>query len=114
MKIETFHSVFLTDKKLEYCNLCLDYRSATDWTMRLYGRVGEGATQKIDLETWEGSPGMGQNDFRQYNTIIIGDSLFDENQLKFHNVSKKKDMFDIIDIDEVDGCYYGLFKDESM
>lgn len=44
---------------------------------------------------------------------MFGDNLFDEGQFRFHNISKNKEMFDILDVNEVDGCYYGLFKDES-
>lgn len=44
---------------------------------------------------------------------MFGDTLFNSEQLKFQNISKNKEMFDILDIDEVDGCYYGLFKDEK-
>ena len=39
--------------------------------------------------------------------------MFSENQLKFQNISKNKQMFDILDVQEVDGYYYGLFKNEN-
>ena len=42
---------------------------------------------------------------------MFGDSLFNNNQLKFQNISKNKEMFDILDIYEVDGSYYGMFRD---
>ena len=48
-----------------------------------------------------------------YNGVMFGDSLFDDSQLKFQNVSRHKEMFDIIDVNDVDGCYYGLFKNEA-
>ena len=33
--------------------------------------------------------------------------------MRFHNMSMNKSMYDILDVNEVDGCYYGLFKNES-
>ena len=39
--------------------------------------------------------------------------LFYARLMKFQNISKNKDMFDLIDISEVDGCFYGLFLDHS-
>lgn len=47
--------------------------------MTLYGTL-DGS---IDIEEWGGSPGKDNRDFRQYNTIFFGDSLFDESQLRF-------------------------------
>ena len=44
---------------------------------------------------------------------MFGDTLFDNNQLKFQNISKNKEMFDILDIYEVDGNYYGMFQDDT-
>ena len=67
-----------------------------------------------DVETWDGNPGSSPKDFLQYNTIFFGDSLFDEQQLRFQNISKNKDMYDILDVNEVDSCYYGLFRDDSQ
>lgn len=110
MKIETFHSVDLTDKELKYDSVYLDYSGSGDsWTISLYGRLGESLH---DVEVWRGNPGQREDDFRQYNVLLFGDTLFSADQLKFQNISKNKEMFDILDINEVDGCYYGLFKDE--
>lgn len=39
--------------------------------------------------------------------------MFSDDQLKFQNISKNKEMFDILDVNEIDGCYYGLFLDEQ-
>lgn len=115
MVIETFHSALITETEPNVLDwMCLDYmdsktqnRLLADWTVNLFGRYGE----YIDNEIWSGNPGEKTYHFKNYNTIIFGDSLFNENQLRFQNISKKKEMFDILDIDEIDGCYYGLFKD---
>ena len=77
------------------------------WEIRVYGRL-DGSDH---VEIWSGSPSAAK--FNQFNTIIFGDSLFDEQQLKFHNMSKNKEMYDILDVNEVDGCYYGLFRNEG-
>ena len=68
----------------------------------------------MDIETWPGNPGQDSRDFQQYNTIFFGDTLFSEEQLRFQNIAKNKDMFDILDISEIDKSYYGLFKDDSQ
>lgn len=128
MKIETFHSISITDKSMGYNYIYLDYvDKAVDgipvrdadgkllktWNIVLYGKVEKDDGWHVDMETWGNDPGTGAKDFQQYNTIFFGDTLFNEAQLKFQNIAKNKDMFDILDINEVDNCYYGLFKDES-
>ena len=110
MKIETFHSVDLTNKELKYDSIYLDYDNGGDsWVIRLYGQFGDALH---DVELWNGNPGQSESDYQQYNCLLFGDTLFSSDQLKFQNISKNKEMFDILDINEVDGCYYGLFKDE--
>lgn len=120
MKLETFHTIDVTSKTMEWMHLFIDYADAnpsdlTDsektWTIRLIGTVNDGERQWIDVETLGGNPGSQPELFQQYNIIYFGDTLFNESQLKFQNISKNKEMFDILDIDEVDNCYYGLFKD---
>ena len=130
MKIETMHSISITNRSLVFHGIYLDYTDKVDahgnpvrvkdklqksWTITLYGksRSDNGKNWRVDVETWGSDPGSSPTDFLQYNTIFFGDSLFDEAQLRFQNISKNKDMFDILDINEVDNCYYGLFKDES-
>lgn len=112
MKLETFHSVYVTaEQDMQVETVVVDYHlgenGGRNWNIVMCGGIGEG----MDLETWTGSPGNNKSLFRKYNTILFGNSLFDVNQMKFHSVSKNKEMFDIIDLDEVGGCYYGLFKD---
>ena len=68
---------------------------------------------EYNREIWYFRPGLDRRGYQQYNSIMFGDSLFDEGQLRFHNISKNKDMYDILDINEVDGRYYGLFKNEN-
>jgi hypothetical protein len=81
----------------------------------LYGKrtSSEDDSVTYNKETWYSRPGYDSTGYRQYNSIVFGDSLFDEGQLRFHNISKNKDMYDILDINEVDGRYYGLFKNED-
>ena len=112
MKLETFHSVYVTaEQDIRVETVVVDYHlgenGGRNWNIVMCGGIGE----DMDLETWTGSPGNNKSLFRKYNTILFGNSLFDVNQMKFHSVSKNKEMFDIIDLDEVGGCYYGLFKD---
>lgn len=112
MKIATFHSEVITSVSNEVNKIYLDYsddisNGEVKWEMSIWGSFGGSA---YDKETWNGNPGKGFSDFEQYNNVIFGDTLFDESQMIFQNVSKNKDMLDIVDIDEVDGCYYGLFK----
>ena len=107
MKLETAHSTSLSSNQ-GHDYIYVDYALPTSWKMKMYGHVGE----RSDVETWLDDPGNNFEKFKMYNTIMFGDSLFTPSQLKFQNISKNKDMFDILDIGEVDGCYYGLFKDE--
>lgn len=79
-----------------------------NWNIRIYGQYGE----NIDVETWLDNPGCGQS-FQQDNLVFFGDSMFTENQMKFQGISRNKNMFDILDIQEVDGYYYGLFRDNE-
>jgi len=106
MKLETFHSVYITQKEKMHDFVHVDYTSHDSWKLRLYGGIG-GVT---DREVWNACPGISEHDFRRYNIVFFGDSLFDEQQLRFQNISKNKDMYDLLDMGEVDGCYYGLFK----
>ena len=105
MKIETFWTTRLElgeDDALG--QIFLDFQDPDNWNIRLYGRYNG----KDCVETWKGNPSSG---FNTFNNIIFGDSMFSEGQLRFHNMAKNKDMLDILDIYEVDGSYYGLFKD---
>ena len=124
MKFVTFNSMCLTDDELSYDRMFLDYfkdseeaSDSYDWRIVLYGNrrhVESGSdTTTHNRETWCFKPGMDKDDFQQYNAIMFGDSLFDEGQLRFHNISKNKDMYDILDVHEIDGRYYGLFKNEN-
>ena len=74
---------------------------------------GKNTSNECNREIWYFRPGLDRRGYQQYNSIMFGDSLFDEGQLRFHNISKNKDMYDILDINEVDGRYYGLFKNET-
>ncbi len=117
MKVETFHSVYISNeaKTFKYDYIYIDYedppegQSRKTWKVKLYGMNGG----KVCVEEWSGSPGNHHLDFQMYNSVMFGDSLFDDSQLKFQNVSRHKEMFDIIDVNDVDGCYYGLFKNEA-
>lgn len=119
VKLVTFNSMCLTNDSLCFDRLFLDYFKLLDsdddeynnWNIVLYGR--NDSTAKFNKEMWCNRPGLGKDDYQQYNTIIFGDSLFDEGQLRFHNISKNKDMYDILDVNEIDGRYYGLFKNED-
>lgn len=114
MAIETFLSVYLTESNCQLTNIYLDYKGVSpnrqSWEITIYGTIGGIAYR----ETWSENPGKVDEKFSQYNTILFGDSLFDEEQLKFQNISKNKEMYDILDVNEVDGCYYGLFKDKRV
>lgn len=116
-KLATFNSMCITDDELCFDRLFLDYFQADDgksynnWNIVLYGR--NDTTHKKNKEAWLGRPGLDKNDYQLYNAIMFGDSLFDEGQLRFHNISKNKDMYDILDVNEIDGRYYGLFKNEN-
>ena len=104
-----------------YDSLFLDYFRTPDesedehhdWRIALYGKNTSKDPVECNRETWYFRPGLDRRGYRQYNTIMFGDSLFDEGQLRFHNISKNKDMYDILDVNEVDGRYYGLFKNET-
>lgn len=88
--------------------------ASVDWNMTIWGRWDrDGMPTRYDCEEWLDSPGRKRSNHRQYNTIIFGDTLFSDHQMKFHNISQNKEMFDILDVDEVDGYYYGLFKTET-
>ena len=107
-RIETFNSITVTENPIINKKVFLDYSSAEEWKVSIYGEgVGE-----FNVERWKDSP-SGNMSFRKYNTVLFGDSLFDEAQLRFHNISKTKDMYDILDVNEVDKNYYGLFKDDT-
>lgn len=114
--LDTHHSTALTDRESSLKWLYLDYSDAEgrkkkssrpQWELMVWGEY-DGIP---DVETFGGSPGLSSSKFVQSNLLCIGDSLFDADQLKFQQVSKNKDMYQIIDVDEVDGRYYGLFKD---
>ena len=119
LKLVTFNSVCLTDHNLHFDRMLLDYFRKPDeeddvynnWRISLYGKNEN--TGKYNKEIWHNRPGLGKDDYRMYNAIMFGDSLFDEGQLRFHNISKNKDMYDILDVNEIDGRYYGLFKNED-
>ena len=119
MRLATKHSTYSTDQVKRYDFVYIDYGAESsagpeNWTLKLYGGIINGDETTCDSEFWKGSPGSMSSNFRQYNSIVFGDTLFNEEQLRFQNISKNKDMMDILDVDEVDGCYYGLFKDESQ
>lgn len=83
MKIETKHSVYITDKNMEYNYVYVDYgvpeyqeeRLPDNWRLNLYGTITGAST---DRETWNASPGLSPTHFKQYNTILFGDSMFNE------------------------------------
>ena len=88
----------------------IDYTGdSKTWKVKLYGSVGNAHINEV----WDGSPGLNDYLFKKYNVIIFGDTLFNEDQLKFQNISKNKDMFEMLDVNEVDRCYYGLFRNDS-
>lgn len=108
MVLQTFHSIMMnisSDSMLD--SIYIDYYDSEDGYRCEFGIYGHDDEGIHDREKWLSFNG----DFRQYNTIIFGDTLFDSNQLNFQNISKNKEMFDILDVNEVDGCYYGLFRD---
>lgn len=117
LKLATFNSMCITDDELCFDRMFLDYfqsndgRNENQWNIVLYGRNDTKNT--FNEERWYYRPGSDKNDYRMYNSIVFGDSLFDLGQLRFHNISKNKDMYDILDVNEVDGRYYGLFKNEN-
>ena len=111
MKLVTFNSMQIGGG-MENFYLLLDYYD-DEWKITIYG--GKNVEPKAyNAEYWDGNPGQNKNGYRQYNTIVFGDSLFSEGQLRFHNISKNKDMYDIIDVSEVDGRYYGLFENKEL
>lgn len=111
----------ITDDKLVFDRLFLDYFKMPgheddefhDWRIVLYGKNTSKEPVECNREIWYFRPGLDRRGYQQYNSIMFGDSLFDEGQLRFHNISKSKDMYDILDINEVDGRYYGLFKNDN-
>ena len=109
-RIRTFNSIAISPTPLDNDKVFLDYSESNDWTISIYGKREE--PNMFNVEKWLGSP-AGNMSFSQYNTILFGDSLFDAAQLRFHNISKTKDMYDILDVNEVDKNYYGLFKDDT-
>lgn len=122
MKLVTFNSTCLTPDELSYDRLFLDYFDGADgsssyhnWNIDIYGKrkESEATTYTYNKETWFNRPGLNRTDYLKYNAIMFGDSLFDEGQLRFHNISKNKDMYDILDVNEIDGRYYGLFKNDN-
>ena len=100
MKIETFSTVQLQDGSPQLEFVYLDYEGPDNWTIRLYANES--------VETWPGSPSFSM--FHAYNNVLFGNSLFNSGQMQFHNISKNKQMVDMLDVNEVDGLYYGLFK----
>ena len=119
-KIETMHSVAITTKGMLNNYLYLDYfdvgsedNKELKWELKLYGKVRLADGWKVDVETWPLVGGTGTS-FKQYNTIMFGNTLFNSSQLAFQNISRNKEMFEILDINEVDGRYYGLFRDDSQ
>lgn len=121
LKLVTFNSMCITDDNLKFHSVCVDYfednegYGKNNWNLILHGKnIKENPTENTyNRETWYFRPGDDRLDFLQYNTIMFGDSLFDEGQLRFHNISKNKDMYDILDVNEIGDCYYGLFKNED-
>lgn len=109
MKIETRHSTKITGKPTSWDWIYIDYETPDRWTIDLYGMLDDVRV----MESWKNSPGIATYHFLQYNNVMFGDTLFDNNQLKFQNISKNKEMFDILDIYEVDGNYYGMFDDDT-
>ena len=105
MRLETYQSVCCSNGQATLDRVILQYDESQNWVLRLYGEPF--------FEVWAGNPGSLQEKFFVYNNVMFGNSLFDEDQMKFHNISKNKDMLDILDVNEVDGCYYGLFKGDG-
>lgn len=113
IKIETRHSTMVKEgQSTKFTHIFIDYdgSESSDWTLKLYGQTDG----QMDVECWNGSPGSQYSQFKKYNTIMFGDYMFNEDQLKFQNVSKNKDMFEMLDVNDVDGCYYGLFRNDSQ
>ena len=114
-RLNTFASISSLSGEYQTNRLLLDYTRGSNgnpsWSICTYYQKTEDSETKHYKETWENSPGMGYADYRQYNVLMFGDSSFNEGQLAFHNVSKNKEMYDILDVNEVDDCYYGLFRD---
>ena len=119
LKLVTFNSMCITDDNLAFHSICMDYFTdeenygKNNWNLVLHGKNTTQTPNEYNRETWYFRPGDSRLDFLQYNSIMFGDSLFDEGQLRFHNISKNKDMFDILDVNEIGDCYYGLFKNED-
>lgn len=109
-RIKTFNSIAISPTPLDNDKVFLDYLESDKWVVSIYGKREE--PDMFNVEKWLDSPG-GSMSFSQYNTILFGDSLFDAAQLRFHNISKTKVMYDILDVNEVDKNYYGLFKDDT-
>lgn len=105
MRIETFNSLTLVG---EFHNrfIRLHHDGNGKLVLRIYGNDPHNSM----IETW-GNVKSDQfiNGFTRYDNILFGDSLFNDSQLRFQNLSKNKSMFYVVDVDEVDGCYYGLF-----
>lgn len=112
LKLDTMHTSYISDIGRKWRYVYLDYDESGNWTIRLYGSDENGSP--VDVETMYQNPGNGTNDFKQSNTIAFGDSLLTGSLLKFQKISMNKDMFDLVDVSEVDGCHYGLFRDESI
>ena len=85
MVIETFHSVSInkpSDASVDtiYIDSYDSDNGNHKWSIRLYGMMNG----KHDCEIWNPCTGR----FKQYNTIMFGDTLFTNNQLNFQNISK--------------------------
>lgn len=53
MKIETYHSTYMTNKTMLHDLIYLEYDEPQSWRILMHGMVGS----EHDLETWSGSPG---------------------------------------------------------
>lgn len=108
MKIDTFHSRNIQESQDDCLKwIYIDYSNG-EWTIKVYGQTNG----QLDVETWVDSPGK-EHGFNPNVPVFFGDTLFNGSQIKFQNISKNKEMFDILDIQDVDGCFYGLFKNEN-
>jgi len=77
MRLETFHSTYITSGRTRnFTHVFIDYGSSTDsgamsWNLILYGNSPDTC-----METWSNSPGQREEDFKPFNVVMFGDSLF--------------------------------------
>lgn len=76
MRLETFHSTYVTSgRDMDFTHIFINYDSTASgamiWNLILYGK-----SPTTCKETWSDSPGQREEDFKPFNVVMFGDSLF--------------------------------------